>query len=116
MPFEKGNRANPSGRPPKTPEQREFERKCREWANEFAIKKLMKAADSSKAMEVIAAVKEICDRGFGKAEQISYSDVNVTSEATPNSEAIVSRGEDLLRGSPEGDRSILQSVGVDTSK
>lgn len=79
MGFEKGNRANPGGRPRKTQEQSDFEAQCRNWARLFALDKLKRAADSKKAGEVIAAVKEICDRGFGKSEAISYLDANVTS-------------------------------------
>lgn len=71
-------RGNASGRPKKTEAQINFERRCREWAELFALDKLKKAADSDKPGEIIAAVKEICDRGFGKAEAISYIEANVT--------------------------------------
>lgn len=116
MLYEKGRSGNPGGRPRKTQEQIDFERKCREWGTLFALDKLKKAADSGKAMEIIAAVKEILDRGFGKSEQIQYSEVNVTTENTPNSSELVSRGEDLLRGSPEGNRPVVRAIGVDPSK
>ncbi len=71
---------NRGGRPKKTQEQLDFERKCREWSSTFALDRLKYAADSDKPMEVIAAVKEINDRGFGKSEQVQYSEVNVTTE------------------------------------
>ncbi len=109
MPFEKGNRANPGGRPRKTQEQVDFERKCREWAQLFALDKLKKASDSSKAMEIISAVKEICDRGFGKAEAISYIEANVTSETGSSIKEIEVELTELI-GAPE-----TKSIGSDSA-
>lgn len=88
MPFEKGNRANPGGRPKKTEGQAKFERRCREWAELFALDSLKRAVASDKPMEIIAAVKEICDRGFGKSETISYLEANVTSTTGSSIEAL----------------------------
>lgn len=81
MPFQKGDawNGNAGGRLRKTEEQKAFERKCREWAKLFALDKLKKAADSEKAGESLAAVKEILDRGFGKSEQISYVDLETNA-------------------------------------
>lgn len=96
MPFEAGKSGNPGGRPRKTEEQIRFERRCREWADLFALDRLKKAAGSNKAAEIIAAVKEICDRGFGKAESISYIDASVTANPSPTVADLEREVSDLL--------------------
>ena len=102
MPFEKGNRANPGGRPKKTEGQIKFERKCREWAELFALDNLKRAAKSEKPLEIIAAVKEICDRGFGKSEAITYLEANVT-EASGSSIKDLEREFAEIIGNPEAE-------------
>jgi len=84
MAWAKGQSGNPGGRPRKSEEQQRFERRCREWAELFALDKLKKAADSDKPSEAIAAIKEILDRGFGKAEAISYVEASVTDRTSPS--------------------------------
>src|SRR3990167_8309453 len=91
---------NRSGRTRKTREQIEFEKKCREWAHLNALGKLKKAADSDKAVEIIAAVREILDRGFGKAETISYVEANVTGTIGASPEEFAREIEELLGPEP----------------
>ena len=89
---------NPGGRPRKTAEQINFERRCREWAEMFALDKLKKAASSEKAAEIIAAVKEICDRGFGKAEAVSYIEANVTAPTGSSADDLAGEIASLIPG------------------
>ena len=96
--FEKGKSGNAGGRPKKTEAQIAFERKCREWAEMFALDKLKRVADSDKPSEIIAAVKEICDRGFGKAEAISYVEANVNAPVGSSVEELSREVADLLGG------------------
>ncbi len=98
MPFKPGAewRGNSSGRPKKTEGQIRFERQCREWAELFALDHLKRAAKSEKPQEIIAAVREICDRGFGKAEAISYLEANVNPAIGSSPEDAAREIEDLL--------------------
>lgn len=116
MPFEKGNRANPGGRPRKTQEQLDFERKCREWAQLFALDNLKRAAKSTKAMESIAATKEILDRGFGKPEVVQYSEVNVTAESGSSAGEIEAGIADVIGKPANGSGEVAGKAEVDAGK
>ncbi len=96
MPFEKGISGNPRGKAPKSREQKEFEAKCREWAKENSLARLVKWADADNPVASLAAVKEINERGFGKSEAISYLEANVTSETGFSAEELSRELESIV--------------------
>lgn len=65
--FEKGNRANPGGRPKAN---REITEMCRE-AGPDIIKRLIQIAQSGDEEYALPAMKELLNRGYGKSENIS---------------------------------------------
>ena len=111
MAFKSGAewKGNASGRPKKTEEQIKFERKCREWADLFALDNLKRVAKSKKASESLAAVREILDRGFGKSEAISYIEANVTAQTGSSVEEIEGELATLIPGAAP------KSIGVDSA-
>jgi hypothetical protein len=66
--FKPGKSGNPSGRPKKTPTQREFEAVCRENADKAlsVLLDVMRDCDASHR-DRLQAVSIMLDRGFGKA-------------------------------------------------
>lgn len=116
MPFEKGSSGNPGGRPRKSKEQVEFERKCQEWAAVFAMAKLAKAADSENVREVLAATQEILNRGFGKPVETSHVEASINSEVGSSVEDLERDLAELIgagKGSGGGNPS---AVTVDSGK
>lgn len=116
MSFEKGKSGNPGGRPKKSQEQLDFERKCREYASLFSIERLKKWAQSENAMASMAALKEIHDRGFGKSEAVSYVEANVTAPSGFSAQELAERGAKLLGVAPSGNSGVDSGPGVDSGK
>lgn len=98
MGFEKGNRANPGGRPKKTDEQIKFERQCREWASLFALDKLKRTADGENPTASLAATREILDRGFGKSVETSVIDAYVAPATGSSVEDLAGELGSLIPG------------------
>jgi hypothetical protein len=74
-PWQPGQSGNPSGRPKKTPEQREIEELARTWSKR-AMNRLGKIATKGEDKDAVRACEAILDRGFGRARQ--QVDVGVT--------------------------------------
>lgn len=116
MPFEKGQSGNPGGRARKTEEQIRFERRCREWAELFALDKLKRVADSKKSLESLAAVKEILDRGFGKSVITSVIDGQITSTPGSSIQDLTAEITDVIGGSEAEGGSVDSEGQVDSGK
>lgn len=82
----------------------------------FALDKLKKAADSEKPMEIIAAVKEICDRGFGRAEAVTYLNADINTPAGKSPDESAREIEELLRLGKTGTASGLGHDSMDKGK
>ena len=65
--WKPGQSGNPSGRPKKSPEMKDLERRCRESA-EDALRLLLELVNDEDAprRDRLYAAREILDRGFGK--------------------------------------------------
>lgn len=96
MGFEKGNRANPGGRPRKSDEQRRFEQRCREWADTLGFDKLKRWADSEDAGKSIEALKEIFNRGFGKPVETQVIDAEITGPSGSSVEDLAKAASELI--------------------
>ena len=66
--WQPGHSGNPSGRPRKTPEQREIEELARS-KSKAAILRLAAIARHGKDSDAIRACEAVLDRGFGRPEQ-----------------------------------------------
>ncbi len=88
MAFTKGQSGNALGARVKSPEQREFEKQCREWCKEFAFKKLIRKADSEDEKISSWATEALLNRAFGKPVEIAVVDANVTTETGSSPEDI----------------------------
>ena len=87
MPFQKGNCANPSGRPKKTQEQKDFEEKCRQYLKEWGFEQIKGLAQGGDRRWKMWALEIMLDRGFGKA--VATIDANVNTEGVGSSLAEV---------------------------
>jgi len=97
MPFKSGAEwngvPNYSGRPKKTPEQYEFEKKCRSWSARHAIERLIYWADKTDdkhGMQALTALKEILNRAFGTPVAIQHVETNVTADLGKSVEELAS--------------------------
>lgn len=98
MPWVKGQSGNPSGRHPKSPEQRAFERKCREqW--ELLFKILNDSLQNSKEKQW--AVDTLLNRAFGTPKQVSEMDIE-TNESVAGLSELIARSEALKIGAVSG--------------
>lgn len=119
MPWVKGQSGNPGGRPPKSREQKEFERKMLELSPKAAAI-LARKLDSTKFEEVRWAVETLLDRGFGKPLVSQDLDVNTNEQSSPTLADIVAQAERikvLIPGAIAGvPNDGAQAPGVDTGK
>jgi hypothetical protein len=77
-PFKKGESGNPGGRPKVIGELREL---AREHAPD-AIKELARLAIKAKSETArVAAIRELLDRGYGKAAQVLDTELDTENEA-----------------------------------
>jgi len=81
-------RGNASGRPRKSEEQIKFERRCREWADTLGFDKLKRWADCDDAAKSLEALKEIFNRGFGRAIETNIVDAEITTQTGSSIEDI----------------------------
>jgi hypothetical protein len=91
--WKPGQSGNPSGRPRKTPVQRDFETLCKHNADKAlaAVLAILQDADSRPA-DKLRAAEFIADRGFGKPVG---RDVLVTLDADSKSGLALSRADEV---------------------
>lgn len=88
--WEPGKSGNPRGRPRKTPEQLEFENKCRKFLKEFGYQEIEAMAKSAVKADKKWALEIMLDRGHGKPEQ--FHDVESRTGAIDSSPSGLAEG------------------------
>lgn len=113
MPFIKGQSGNANGARVKSPEQREFERKCREWCRDYAFDKLKRVADLEDDKRSDWAVDALINRAFGKAVETSVIDASVTAPSGSSAEDLARELAALIPGAEDKGGGNDQSPKVD---
>lgn len=80
MAFRKGESGNPNGARVKSQEQRDFEKKCKEWCRDYAFDKLKRIADREDDKRSDWAIEHLLNRAFGKPIETSVIDAAITAE------------------------------------
>ena len=96
MPFKPGNNANPGGRPRKTKEQVELEKRCQEYVATDGWKALKEMANHRDVKVKQWAISTILDRGFGKPTEVL--DVTTRDESIYSPESIAESITELIAG------------------
>jgi hypothetical protein len=111
MPFKPGNNANPGGRPRKTKEQVELEKRCQEYMAKEGWVALLEMAKHRDAKVKQWALSTMLDRGFGKPTEVL--DVTTRDESAYSPDELANSITELIAGEKaKGDGASIPSEGT----
>jgi len=116
MAFVKGQSGNPSGARPKSPEQREFEAKCKEWCRLFAFDKLKRAVESHNEKRADWALEVLLDRAFGKSAMVQQIDAEITANPGASAKELADGIAGLIGSEAPGGGPVDKPDQVDSGK
>ena len=94
MPWKPGESGNPSGKPSKSKEQKDFEESCRKYLNAKGFKIIQKMADSKDMQNKRWALEQLLNRGFGKSTE--SVDVTQRHERIPSADGLADALENII--------------------